>query len=824
MEKHFKPSKIPFIIIRIFPALIVVAAAFIAYFASTFFVSSPRFVLYALMAIAVLGFTFFYFQTLVVYKKRRYVFQDDRILQFSGGIFSDSQTELLVRNITHVKRVYPFIEYGIFKTGHIRIEAAGSQESEVHINSVDNVEELMELTERVMGNNGFDLGREELRYTEKPHPLGALFEVLKNFIATLGIAAAVLANLVFETPGVAGFLAENQVLFVLLFTMIVAPAVLWFVLMFLDLLKREYNIYSNIATYTEGFLNKHYAFIPFKNLSDSATTQTIIDRIFDLYDVKLSVQGSGHEILFKNLKRGKEISETLDSLIDEHREEPISAPSGPGNAQEKKEDAAAEKREEKTTSPPERQTEFTDSFRINATRHYFSLIFYIPLLLLGLVFFPVLPAVATIIIANFIPLFLQATFTRFYIKKKAMLSHYKFIASKDIEFNNDKITGLVIKRNFIDYWFNTATFRFYSIGAGSNLDFVHVDYSNELARNIQAKLGVVPGQKVFNIDSEFSFSQSLRASFFLVLIIVIASLIWLFYAGSYLVSQGYSFWGAAAPLVLLALVWGVIYIYQIFYYERSKLFFYEEVIHFRKGIFFKDFFYVRYDNIKDITTTKYPLSREGDIRFNIAGEKVVQTQQGRSVQSHKFTIKYVPDIPIQDELIDFILLRKPQAGEIKKYLDDPSQYSTRILKKEVPSAKNPLFWAVLALAAANIPSLFLVNLQARNIFILLSIVLIVVTLVVLGSVVLYTKMKRYVIEDTRVAARWGVFYKKQTTVVFGKIDFLNKNKNFLNKIFGNGNITVNTVGSSRAELKIKNINNYQEFYQDLHNAYKSLDL
>jgi uncharacterized membrane protein YdbT with pleckstrin-like domain len=159
-------------------------------------------------------------------------------------------------------------------------------------------------------------------------------------------------------------------------------------------------------------------------------------------------------------------------------------------------------------------------------------------------------------------------------------------------------------------------------------------------------------------------------------------------------------------------------------------------------------------------------------------------------------------------------------------LDNPNKYPIQVLKKEVPSVKNPLFLAVLVLAIPNLILLFpiLIASQARNIFIAAMLFLAAVDMIVFGSVALYTRMKRYIIEDTRVVARWGVFYKKQTTVVFGKIDFLNSHKNILNKMFGNGDITVNTIGSSHPELRIKNINNYQNFYNELHKAYKNLDL
>ena len=91
-------------------------------------------------------------------------------------------------------------------------------------------------------------------------------------------------------------------------------------------------------------------------------------------------------------------------------------------------------------------------------------------------------------------------------------------------------------------------------------------------------------------------------------------------------------------------------------------------------------------------------------------------------------------------------------------------------------------------------------------------------------VTVITLVKRFVIENTRVLDRSGVFYKKQTSVVFEKIDFLNNSQGFVNKLFRNGNVTVNTVGSSKAELELNNIDDYKEFYEKLHKVYKNFDL
>ncbi len=830
MPQEFKPTKTPFVILRIFPAVVFSLFLLILYVFAVLLIpfSLPNIVPWAVFGLIVVVLGFSVFQAFVVYKKRRYVIEEDRVLQYSGGIFSDSQTELLIKNITHVKRLYPFIEYGIFRTGHIRIEAAGSLESEVHISSVDNVEELLSLLEKAMVENGFNLGREDLKYTENPHPLGVFFEVFKNFIITVGVIFYVISDIASEAPDIREFLTGNSALLTLLALVIAIPVVFWFGLRFLDLLKREYKIYSNIITYTEGFLNKHYAFIPFKNLSDSATTQTIVDRIFGLFDVKLSAQGSGHEVLFKNLERGKEISEALDDLIDKHNDEEESvATVEQSKAQQEITEKGESKKVSRTSAPAHAlETEYTGEFQMNIARHVFPMYLFTPLVVIGLFFPPLLGIGFGGMFLSFLSLFIPAKFTKYHIKKKGMLSRFQFLRVQEIEFNNEKITGLVVNRNFIDYWFKTASFQFYSIGSGSSLVLKHLKYSDELLEKIQAKIGVKPQTKVFNIDSRFSFVESLRASFFLISGLFLLALIWLFFAGGFLVSRGYSFWGALIPLVPLALIWLAIYVYQVFYYQRSKLFFYEDVVYFQKGIFFKRFFYVRYDNIKDITTTRYPFSREGDIRFNIAGETITQTKQGKSIRSNHFIIKYVPDIPVQDELVDFILLRRPGAGQIRDYLDDPSRYPVKTLRREIPSLKNPLSITILILLIPDAALLFLI-LQVRginNAIILLLIFLLLLDVFVIGLVSLYTLVKRYVIENTRVLARWGIFYKKQTTVVFEKIDFLNNNQNFLNKIFRNGNITVNTLGSSRAELNIKNINYFKDFYEELHKTYKSFDL
>jgi uncharacterized membrane protein YdbT with pleckstrin-like domain len=182
----------------------------------------------------------------------------------------------------------------------------------------------------------------------------------------------------------------------------------------------------------------------------------------------------------------------------------------------------------------------------------------------------------------------------------------------------------------------------------------------------------------------------------------------------------------------------------------------------------------------------------------------------------------VPDIPVQDELVDFILLNRPQAEEIRRHLSAAKDHAQEPLLKKKPSLKNPLFITILLLLLPNLFVLFLVFSAAalNNAAALLFGAAVIFDALVLASVVIYTRAITYVVQDTRVLERWGVFYKKQTSVVFGKIDFLNNSQGMVNKIFKNGNITVNTIGSSRPEVTLKNLDDYQQFYKKLKEVYQ----
>ena len=96
----------------------------------------------------------------------------------------------------------------------------------------------------------------------------------------------------------------------------------------------------------------------------------------------------------------------------------------------------------------------------------------------------------------------------------------------------------------------------------------------------------------------------------------------------------------------------------------------------------------------------------------------------------------------------------------------------------------------------------------------------VFNIIILGIIAIVKKATTYQIQSYRILQRSGILFKKQISVIFDKIDFINFSQGFLNKMCGNGNITINTAGSSKPEITIRDIKNFRHFYETLQQKYK----
>jgi len=788
-----KPQLKAFLYYRLIKTSIICLFIFVvAYFGVNAFIEAP-FLYFFLPVILILALR--YISLSASYKKEEYIIFPDRLVHKGGGIFSDFERELSVENITHIDMLLPFPEHKLFSIGYIKVESAGAMATEIYLRCIDNPKSVYENLINLMQQNGFMLKRQNLVQQERPHNLAVFFEVFKNFVLAIFIAAMIFGDLMEErSEDVARLLSSHTLIFVWGIGIFLTGLLINAFLQFLDLKKRSYDLYDDAVVYSGGLFNIKYSIIPMENLSDSTVTQSFVSKIFNLYDVKLSCQGSAQEIKFKNIANGELLSQNIDKLIaktkslsDQQQKADSPVPSGISI------DKPAKRKLETDAA-------YTAEFRMNALRTWMPALLISPLLI---IVFP-----AGIIVAIGIALSIKNNVFR--IRERSLEHTYSFLSRETKEFSFDKVTGVIYKQGIIDRLLKTCSILFWSIGSGKNIIFKNIRKKQELKEKILAKKGIRPQNQLYELQPGFNVANMLMGNIYKSLFYLV------------LVALALGFIGTIGqlPLIILGIFLLIIFAYRKIYYNNSNLIFYEDYIYFKKGILSKEEYFVLYDDIKDITTVQYPFSNKGKIVFNVAGETVTKTRQGECRRSNAFAINYVGDITVLDELIDTIFYKRPDHSKIEEIKAGLRNTSLAPLYKSTPLLASYLVPTFIGLVVLDIIILGGVNFFAYTITNSAYLVVFVLNTLIVSLIVISTKAISYNMDSYRVYARSGIVFKKQLSIIYDKIDFVNFTQGPTNKMFGNGNITVNTAGSSKPEMVIGNIKDYRKFYEMLKEHYK----
>lgn len=776
-EQDYIPVKKAFLARKLAPSFLVLFVLFVAVLIAATWVNVLLLtILVALLVIAGL----FIVNARIAHRKQLYSFRGGAILYRAGSLFSDKETELKYRNITHVRLIKPFIEYRLFGTGHIMIEAAGSAGTEVAMQSIANPDAVYQHIQTIMASKDFSLQYNELLTKEHPAKIAVVLEMLSGLtgglVALLLLAPGLISlpfALVDALPAVLALITISLIGILLL-----GGGGFFAYATYQDLMRRTYYIYDDAISYTRGFLTKQEAFIPIENLSDAELTQNFLEKILNIHDVVISCQGSGSEIPFRNLKNGKEVERVIDGLIN--KVEPVA---------ETKETVA----EVASTGTPEASVTsgitFSDTqatYRMNTQR---TLITYVLLVPVFIIFPPLLllPVYRYIIIKS----------TEFKLTAKGVASHFSFLSTKNVEFTSDKITGVVVKRNILDRWLSTCSVEFWSIGSTSAVKFNHINYEHNLETLMKEKAGIVEDEELETFRPQFSFREFVKANLFSNLAVFTFFL-------AILVATYWSLWFLVfAGIVLISYV--VVLLFLGRRYRRAQLRYGTQTVFYKIGWLYEVAHYVRYQNVKDATITAYPFSREGTITFNIAGEQVQNSNQGTQYKPNSFSVKYVQNSDgnshIHDHVLDAILYSNPANQAEYQQLKERLLEKRPIVRKSQPSLKNPFLFVVLA-----------------HIILLPTIIILPISLFVVG---LWVRRISYSIEENyRTFKLSGVLYRAQTSIVFNRLDYIKQGQHFVNKLFSNGNIYLYTTGSRRAELTYSNISDYKQFHKELKTQYE----
>jgi membrane protein YdbS with pleckstrin-like domain len=738
------------------------------------------------------------------FRKERYEVHADRIVVHRGGLLSDEELEVHYANITHVKWIRPWLSHKLFGVGDVYIEVAGSGAGAISFRSIADSDEAQAEIRRHM-QQAFSMSTDELLHEEGPSGIGILIDVpVKSAWAIMFGAimfGAELAPLLQEAAeaGIHEIVSLDWLMqhvgWLLLAIPIGAIAAAFTTLRCLDLKRRTYRVYNGVIEYHEGFLTRNDAFMPVENLSNSEVTRGVVERITNLYHVVVSCQGAGQEVSFLYLRRGPELNAVLDKLIDQAEVssavEPAvvaltdSAATGETAADEIVNEVIGEK--EALPPPLPREVTCPDlTYRMHIGRSLVPMLIYLIFIPL-LIFAPYVLIIFAYQIGMRVIRIIRTTYT---LRRSSVEERFAFVRVEQREFSREKITGVVFRENLIDRMFKTVTIQFWSIGAGKEIMFRNVRKTDELFTAVRERTGVTFDAPVDTIQSEHGLGRYLGAN--LIGHTILVSLAIVTVAGA--VYMGEPLYGLLAVPLLIGPILG--YVWGVFFYRTSTLELHEQGMIFRRGIINRVETRAAYSNVKDISTLKIPGYDAGAMRFNVAGERSIGNAGGGGGIPYGVTMRYVPELKNKDELFDYDILAR---GDVPA-----SQEDTYIEARK--AWKNTL--------------------AATLLFCIIVFPLIVLLPIILPIALYRASLVRYRIEPGRVLMQRGRMFRQQTSILFSRIDHIQTGRGALNKLFGNGNITISTAGSSRPELVLSAVVDHEDFYralQEHHRAEPEID-
>jgi uncharacterized membrane protein YdbT with pleckstrin-like domain len=760
------------------------------------------------MVLIFLGFS--YYSGTAAYRKEEYILKEDKIIRKSGGLFSDAEQELYIKNITHLKLNLGFVQQKLFSTGSVIIESAGSQAAEVVLSSVENPRKIFDHLQEKLKEAGFQIDRTELLEEETPSKLAVLLE-----LGAIVLGSSLVILYVFLMPS-----------FIIPAVLLGIPYLIW---KYKKLANKTYQLYRGSIVLEEKFLSKNTTIVPIENLADSNIDQNFLNKILGLYDLTLSCQGSGQEIKFKNIKKAKQFDEKIDKLLSSKEAVSLETQKVKQSSEEKSKDKLEPKEEPQKTqrgldSIPEKYKGIKRDLKkmiltpiigtVVALILFGStfLIFWLSLDIAGgqVAFTTYISgaifAVVFLFIFGIFPIgkkLMKYYATEYSLKKQSIREEYNLFKTDIKEFSDDKITGIYFSESILDRFFDTYTIHFWSLGSNEDIEFTDIKQDKELENLLEEKFGFDISQENQNIFPEFSLNEMLKQKtiqlivggvFFLVLLIAslfiavqAESEVWVLFVVNFV------FW-----FLFMGYLVGS-YFYDRWYYNNSHLSFYSDFLTCQQGLITKYQYFVNYNDIRGIVTTQYPWSTRGELKFKVSGEHTVGAGKNKVSSSNEFYLSFIENIPAKDELVDLILEQKEDFRKMEQIEKNIDQYREEDIITSGPNVFNDIISTI-----------------TFSVIILPFAILLPITLPVR---ILKAKKKSYHLRSYRVLKKWGILFRKQQSIVFRKIDHINKNQGFLNKMLNNGNITINTVASSSTEMSLSNMSGYEEFYEKIQEIY-----
>lgn len=197
----------------------------------------------------------------------------------------------------------------------------------------------------------------------------------------------------------------------------------------------------------------------------------------------------------------------------------------------------------------------------------------------------------------------------------------------------------------------------------------------------------------------------------------------------------------------------------------------EEYIKSFSGVIFRSRVFVLFDDIKGLSATKNIATNVGKILFKVAvNPPAFQQQQQNSNQEQQQWSIFSPYIAVH---------YVENAFEMLDIADEKiSRYETidsGVLHDSRRSLKNSIITGILTIIIIAILNFFILSsIPKEGIYITTTIVVLVLIILILWIVSVYCE--RYRLESQRVIKFSGIFYKTRETILYEKMNFINKNQ------------------------------------------------
>ena len=416
-----------------------------------------------------------------------------------------------------------------------------------------------------------------------------------------------------------------------------------------------------------------------------------------------------------------------------------------------------------------------------------------------------------VLLAPLLPLWLitgvqagiRAACTTFEVRPGSVRSSYRFLTTSVRDFTYDKITGVAVREGPLDRLLGTVTVELWSIGAGEPLVLAFVRRSELNLEALLRQAGIPESEPLAVAPARFGLGVAILAHLGRVAVLVALTV------GLAIPALLWSAW-ALVPLVPVAVLVAVALLYAELRYRRVRATLFDQHVEVRDGLLWRDTYRARYANIKKTTLVRYPGSSRGSVRFFVAGERRVEARGGQRREQKKapmrivpygFTVPYVEDLDRKAALLDG-MIERPEPARAAALVDDSPLPEVEDVARGRPDIGNGMV-VLVVLSAVFVVGLPLLPVTAPLLFWSL-------------------RRRSYHLEPDRAVYRSGILYRRQTSVLFDRIDAIRHQQGPLNKVFRNGSVVILTAGSSAPDLVLTALSGHLEFHEEIQRRYRRL--